>query len=161
MVQGKEKLNEKQSLPCWRWWHGLLFFLHRFLRFVLLLLLHHSGKLAITHDHLFLLLQILHLVLFKLLQLQGKLRISGDSRVVFWWDRDGNCRISFLRRADIPFFRNGFVAIYFLTYFWPSVSKSYPPRAVTMRIGLSRYWWQVNTFRDIGLCHWPRRWCAM
>ena len=42
-----------------------LFFLHQFLRFVLPLLLHHSGKLAIPRDHLFLLLQILYLFLFK------------------------------------------------------------------------------------------------
>ena len=32
---------------------------------------------------------------------------------VFWWARDGNRRLSFLRRADLPFFQNGFVATYF------------------------------------------------
>ena len=82
MVQGKDTLNKKQSPPCWRWWHGPLFFIHRYLRSVLLLLLYHSGKLAIPHDHLFLHLQILHLVLFKSLQLQGKLSISGTGTSV-------------------------------------------------------------------------------
>ena len=103
MLQGKDTLNEKQSLPCWRWRHGPLFLLHRFLWFVLLLLLYHSDKLAIHHYHMFLLLQILHLVLFKLLQRQDEMSISGDSRVVFWWVRDGNRRLSFLRRSDLPF----------------------------------------------------------
>ena len=115
MVQGKDTMNENQILPCWSWCYGPLLFLHRFLRFVLLLLLHHSGKLAIPHDHMFLLLQILHLVLFKSLQRQGELSISGDSRVVFQWAIDGNCRPSFLGRAGLPFVRNGFVAI----SFWP------------------------------------------
>ena len=64
-----------------------------FYDFVLLLLLNHSSKLAIPHDHLFLILHILHLVLFKSLQHQGELSISGDIRVVFWWDRDGNRRL--------------------------------------------------------------------
>ena len=68
MMQGKDTLNKNQSLPCRRWWHGPLFFIHRFLRLVLLLLLHHSGKIAIPHYHLFLILQILHLALFKSLQ---------------------------------------------------------------------------------------------
>ena len=70
-----------------------MFFLHRFLRLVLLLLLHHIGKLAIPHDHVLLLLQILHLVLFKSLQRQGELSTYGDIRVVFWWARYGNLRL--------------------------------------------------------------------
>ena len=115
MVQGKDTLNKKQSLPCQRWWYGPLFFIHIFLCLVLLLLLYHNGKIAIPHHHLFLLLQILHLILFKLLQRQGKLSISGYIRVVFWWARDGNLHLSFLKRADLPFFLNRFVAI----YFWP------------------------------------------
>ena len=45
MVQGKDTLNENQSLLCWRWCHGPLLFLRQFLRFVLLLLWHHSGYL--------------------------------------------------------------------------------------------------------------------
>ena len=114
MVQGKDALNKNQSLPCWRWCHGPLFFFHWFLRFVLLLLLHHSGKLAIPRDHL---LQILYLILFKSLQHQGKLSISGDIRVVFWWARDGNRRLSFLGISDLPFVRNGFVTIYFQPIF--------------------------------------------
>ena len=85
--------------------------------FVLLLLLHHSGKLDIPHDHVFLLLQIILLILFKPLQLQGELSISEDSRVVFWWARDGNRHLEFLRRANLPFFRNGFVEIYFRPIF--------------------------------------------
>ena len=115
MVQGKDTLNNNQSLTCQSWWHGLLLFLHKFLRFVLLLLLHYSGKIAIPHYHMFLLIQILHLVLFKLLQRQGELSISGDIHVVFWWARYVNCRLSFLKRSDLPFVRNGSVAI----YFWP------------------------------------------
>ena len=110
-------LNEKQSLPCLCWCHSPLFFLHWSLRFILLLLLHHSDKPAIHHDHLFLLLQILHLVFFKSLQHQGELRISGYSRVFIWWARDCNRRLSFLRRADLPFVWNGFVAIYFRPIF--------------------------------------------
>ena len=117
MLQGKETTNEKQSLPCRRWCHSLLFFLHKFLRFVLLLLFHNSGKLAIPCDHVFLLLYIMHFFLFKSLQRQGELSISGDSWVVFWWDRDGNRRLSFLRRANLPFVRNGFVEIYFRPIF--------------------------------------------
>ena len=113
MVQGKDTLNKNRSLPCRRWCHGPLFFLHKFLRLVLLLRLYHSGKMAIPPYHIFLLLQIMHLVLFKSLQHQGELGISGDSRSVFWWARDGNRRLSFLKRSDLPFFRNGFVAIYF------------------------------------------------
>ena len=113
--------NEKQSLPCRNLCCGPLFLLHIFLRFFLLLLLHNSGNLAIPHDHLFLCLNILHLFLFKSLQSQGELSISG--------------------RADLPFVRNGFFAIYFR----PSVSKIYPSRALIMQQGLRRYWWQVKT----------------
>ena len=47
----------------------------------------------------------------------SELSISGDSRVVFWWDRYGNHRLSFLKRAGLPFFQNGFAAIYFGTIF--------------------------------------------
>ena len=87
---------------------------NKFLRLFLLLLLYHSGKIAIPNYHLFLLLQILHLILLKSLQRQGNLIISGDSRVVFWWARYGNHQLSFLKRADLPSVWNGFVAIYFL-----------------------------------------------
>ena len=80
-------------------------------------MLHHSGKIAIPHDHLFLLLQILHLILFNYLQRQGELSIYGYIRGVFWWDRDGNRHLSLLRRADLPFVQNGFVAIYFQPIF--------------------------------------------
>ena len=80
---------------------------------VLLLLLYHSDKIAIPHYHLFLLLQILHLVLFKSLQHQVELSITGDIRVVLWWDIYGNRRLSFLKIDDLPFVRNGFLAIYF------------------------------------------------
>ena len=86
-------LKEKHILPCWLLCHGLLFFLHQFLRLVLLLLLHHSGKIAIPHYHLFLILHILHLYLFNFMQRQCELIISGDSCVVFWWDRDSNRHI--------------------------------------------------------------------
>ena len=167
MVQGKDTLNEKQSLPCWRWCHGLLFFLHQFLRFVLILMLHHSGKIAIPYDHLPILLQILHLVLFNSLQRQGELRMSGDSWVVFWWARDGNRRLSLLRRADLPFVQNGFFAIYFR----PSVSKQFPPRSATAQRGLRCCWWKVKTlflymalygrffvWGDIGMWHLHRIW---
>ena len=112
-----DTMNKKEILHCWCWWHDLLFFLNQFLRLVILLLLHLSGKLAIPHDHLFLLLNILHLVLFKLLQRQGKLSIFGDSRIVFWWARDDNRRLLFLKRANLPFVWNGFVAIYFWSIF--------------------------------------------
>ena len=115
MVQGKVTLNKNQSLTCRCWWHGLMFFLHRFQCFVLLLLLYHSGKLAIPHYHMFLLLQIMHLVLFKSLQHQGEMSIYGDSCVVFWWAIDGNLHLSFMKRADVLFVQNRFVAI----YFWP------------------------------------------
>ena len=117
MVQGNYTLNKKQSLPFCRWCHFPLSFLHQFLRFVLLLMLRHSGKIAIPRDHLFLLLQILYLVLSKSLQRQGGLSISGDNLVVFWWARDGNHHLSFLGRAYLPFFLNGFVAIYFQPIF--------------------------------------------
>ena len=117
MMQGKDTLNENQSLPCRRWCHGPLFFLHKCMHFVLLLLLHHSGKLAIPYDHMFLLLQFLHLVLFKLLQRKCELSISVYSRVVFWLAIYGNRHLSFLGRADLPFFWNGFVEIYFQPIF--------------------------------------------
>ena len=123
MVQGKDTLNKNQSIPCWRWLHGPLFFIHQFLRFVLFLLLHQSGKIAIPHDHLFFLPHILHLILSKSLQLQGELIISGDSQVVLWWAVYGNLCLSFLKRADIPFVRNGFVAIYFNLFFTVSFEK--------------------------------------
>ena len=157
MVKRKDMLNERQILPFRRWCHGPLFFLHIFLHFVLLFMLYHSGNIAIPRDRLFFLLHILHLVLFKSPQCQGDMSISVDSRVVFWWARYVNRRLSFRRRADLPFFQNGFVAI----YFQPSVSKSYPPRATTMCWGLRLYRWQVNTFRYIWMCHWPRRWYAI
>ena len=121
MIQWKDTPNEKQSLPCQSWCHSPLFFLLQFLRLVLLLLLYHSGKIAIPHYHLFLLLQILHLVHFKSLQRQGKLSISGDSRVVFKWVKDGNRHLPFLKRADLLFVRNGFVAI----YFWPNFVRQF------------------------------------
>ena len=41
MVQGKDTLNKNQILTCRSWWHGPLFFLHQFLRLVLLFLLYH------------------------------------------------------------------------------------------------------------------------
>ena len=116
MVHGKDTLNKNQSLTCWNWWHRPLLFLHRFLHLVLLLLLYHSGKIAIPNYHMLLLLHILNPVLLKSLQPQGKLSISWDICVVFWWDRYVNCRLLFLKRADLPFFRNGFIAI----YFWPN-----------------------------------------
>ena len=78
-------LNEKQSLPCRHWCHGPMFFLRWFMCLVLLLLLHHSGKLSITHEHMFLLIQILNLVLSKSMQRQGELSISGDSLIFLWW----------------------------------------------------------------------------
>ena len=115
MVQGNQTLNKNQSLPCRRWLYGPMYFLNLFLRLVLLLLLYHSVKISIPHYHMFLLLHILHLFLFKLLQSLGEMSISGDSHVVLWWARDGNRRISFLKRADLPFVLNRFVAI----YFWP------------------------------------------
>ena len=120
-MQGKDTMNKNQSLTCRRWFHAPLLFLHKFLRFVLLLLLHNSGKLAISHDSLFFILQIMHLVLFKLLYNKGELSIFG--------------------RADLLFVRNRFVAI----NFWPSVSKSCLPRAETMQQGLHSYRWQVET----------------
>ena len=118
---GARKRHSKQEAkpPCRSWCHGQLFFLHLFLRFVLLLLLHHSVKLTIPHYHIFLLFQILHLVLFKSLQLQCELSISRDICIVFWWDRDGNCWLSFLSRDDLPFVRNGFFAVYFRPIFDP------------------------------------------
>ena len=58
------------------------------------------------------------------------------------------------------FFWNRFFNI-FLTYFRPSVSKSFLPGAATMWRWLRCYWWQVNTFQVIKLCHWPHRWCAI
>ena len=121
ILQGKDTLNRKQSLPCRHWCRGPLLFLRKFMQFVLLLLLHDSDKLVIPHDHMFLLLHIMHLVLLKSLQLQGELSISG--------------------RADLLFVQNWFVAI----YFWPSVSKSCPPRAATMQRGLCHYRWQFET----------------
>ena len=111
----KDTLNKNQNIPCQHWWHGSLLFLRQFLHLVLLLLLYHSGKITLSHYRLFLLLQILHLVLFKSLQRQGELSISGDSCVVFWWARYGNCRLLFLKRDDLPFVLNVFFAI----YFWP------------------------------------------
>ena len=65
----------------------MLLFLHQLLRFILLLLLHNSGKLAILHDYMFLRLQILHLVLFKSLQRQRELSISGRADLPFVWNR--------------------------------------------------------------------------
>ena len=94
-----------------------MFFIHKFLRLVLLLLLYYSGKITIPHYHLFLLLQILHLVLCKSLQCQGEPSISEDSRFVFCGYSDGNRLLSFLRRADLPFVQNGSVAIYFRPIF--------------------------------------------
>ena len=96
MMQGKDTLYKNKIHPCWRWWHWPLLFLHRFLRLILLLLLYHSDKIAIPHYHLFLLLQILHLVMFKSLQRQGEMSISRYNRVVFWFDRYGNLRLSVL-----------------------------------------------------------------
>ena len=61
-------------------------------------------------------------------------------------------------RANLPFVRNRFVEIYFLSYFWPSVSKSCPHCAATMRRGLCHYRWQVNThilrYRAVPLTSW-------
>ena len=156
-VQGKDNINNTQILPCRRWCHGPLFFLHQFMHFLLLFLLHHSGKLFIPRDHLFLLIQILRLVLFKLLQRQDEMSIYGDIRVVFKWDRDSNHRLSLLMRADLPFVWNGFVAI----YFWPSVSKSCAPHPATMRQVFCCYRWQVNTFQDIGMWQWDHGWCTI
>ena len=115
MAQRKDTLNKNQSHPFRSWRHGPLFFLHWFLRLVLLVLLYKSGKISIPHYHLFLLLHNLHLVLFKSLQRQGDQSISGGIYVVFCWDRDGNHSLSFLKRDDLPFVLNRSVGI----YFWP------------------------------------------
>ena len=57
----KERTNQMRSktFPERSWFHGLTFFIHQFMSFVLLLLLHNSGKLTIPHDHILLLLQII------------------------------------------------------------------------------------------------------
>ena len=117
IVQIKDTLNKKKSIPCWCWSRGLVFFFRIFLRFVLLLLLLNSGKIVIPHDHLLLLLQILYLVLFKSLQRQYELSISG--------------------RVDLAFFCNGYVAIYFQL----SVLKSCPPCAAIIQQVLHCYLW--------------------
>ena len=117
MVQGKDTLNNNKIHPWRSWCHRLLFFLHRFLRSVLLLRFHHSGKIAIPNDIVFFFLQIIHLVLLKLPQRQGDLGISGYIHVLLWWARYGNLRLSFLRRSDLPFVQNRFVAIYFRPIF--------------------------------------------
>ena len=104
IMQGKDTLNKKQIPNCLIWCHGPLFFIHRFLSFVLLLLMYHIGKLAIPCDRMLLLIQIMRLIIFKSLQHKGELRISGDSRVVFWWDRDGNCTYHFLGEMVNHFF---------------------------------------------------------
>ena len=122
-VQGRDMMNEKQSLPCWRWCRGLLSFLRWFLWFALLFLFRNIGKLVIPHDHLFLILNILYLILFKSLHRKGELSISGKS--------------------DLPFVWNIFVAIYFR----PRVSKFCPSRAATMHQILCHYQWQVETLR--------------
>ena len=113
MVQGKDTLNKNQSLPCRSWLQGPLLFLHQFLHLVLILMLHNSGKITIPHYHMLLLIQILHVVLFKSLQCRGQLSIFWDSCIVFCWYRDGSRRLSSPNRSDLPFVRNGFVAIYF------------------------------------------------
>ena len=81
----------------------------------LLFLLYHISKSVTPRYHMFLLLHILHLFLFKSLQRQGELSIYADGHIIFWWDRDGNYRLSFLKRADLPFVRN----IFFAIHFWP------------------------------------------
>ena len=90
-------------------------------------------EIAIPRYHMFLLLQILHPVLFKLLQHQGELRISGNRRVVFWWARYGNRRLSFLSRSNLPFVRNNFFAIYFRPIRCP-VLKSIHGKQPTMEV---------------------------
>ena len=77
-VQGKDTPNNKQSLPCRRWYRGPLLFIHLFLRFVLLLLLNNSGKLAILHNHLLLLLQIIHFALFKFCSAKASRASMGE-----------------------------------------------------------------------------------
>ena len=117
---------------------------------VLLFLFHHSGKLVMPYDHLFLLLHIMHPVLFKLILSQGGLIIYGDIRIVFWWlPIDENLHLSFLSRVDLPSVQNRFVVIYFR----PSVSKRCTLPVTTIRIVLRHCYWQVNTFRDIGVFH--------
>ena len=90
MVQGDDTLNKKQSRPCRHLCPGLLLFLNHFFCFFLLLLLNHSGKLAIPHDHILLLVQNIHCVLFNSMQDQVNMSISVDIHIVFWWAIYGN-----------------------------------------------------------------------
>ena len=161
MVQGKDTLIEKHRFPCQSWCHSPKLFIRPFLRFVILLMLHHSGKIAIPRYHLFLLLQIMHLILFKSLQRQGNLRISGDRHIFFWWPRDGNRRLSFLRRADLPSVWNGFVAIYFRPIFdcqFRKVVLLVLQQCGTYCVAIGV---RFTTFRCIGLFHWHCRWCVI
>ena len=77
------------------------FFLHRFLRFVIIFMLHKIVKIDIPHDNFFLLLHIIHPFLFKLLQHQGDLTISG--------------------RANLPFFGTDLLWYIFDCQFWKIV----------------------------------------
>ena len=123
----KEGHAEQEAKPSLS---ALLLFLNQFMCFFLLFILHHSEKLAMSHYYLLLLLQILHRVLFKSLQHKGELSISGDSRIVFWWDRDGNHAYHFWGDLIHHFFGTNVLRS---VYFCPSVAKSYPPRAATIR----------------------------
>ena len=146
-VQGKDTLNDMQGLPCRRWCCSPILFLHLFLRFFLLLLLHNSGKLAISHDHLFLILQIIHIVLFKSLQCQGELRI-------YW-------------RADLTFSGKDLLWSIFECHFWKVfllVLQQYSEDCVVIG-GRSKpfvdrcpYTGVFAVWKDIELCYWPRIW---
>ena len=92
MLQGKDTPNEKQILPCHSGCHGPLLFIHQFMSFVLLLLLHNSGKLAIPHDHLLLLLWIIfdrqfRKVVLLVLQQYGKDCVIIGGRLKTFVDR--------------------------------------------------------------------------
>ena len=158
VLQGKDTLNNKKSPSCWHWCHGPLSFLHIFLRFFLLLILQHSGKLTIPHDNVFLFLHILHLALFKFLHHKVELIISGDIHVVFGWARDRNRAYCFWGHLIYHFFRNGFFAI----YFWPSVAKICPLRAAPVQKAVDLvYRYMVHNVNVLLYEEWARFGCLV
>ena len=157
MVQGKDTMDEKQSFPCRRWCHGPLLFLHQFLRFVLLLLLHHSGKITTPM-----------IICYFFSRFCTSSSSSLCSAKASWASMDISTLSSGGIETAIVDYHSWWELIYhfFGTYLLQSIfdrqfQKICPPHAATMRRGLHHYRWQVKTFQYIGLCHWAHRWCAM
>ena len=163
MVQGNDTLNKNQILPCRRWWHGPLFFLHQFLRLVVLLLLYHSGK----TPSLIIIYSFLSIFCTSSSSSRCSSKTSWSSLEIFLLSSGGlemEIVIIIPEESWSNIFLERICCYLFLTVSFKTFSSSCCNNVA--RIALFSMAGRNPSLIDgiiwdIGLCHWPRRWCAM